>query len=87
MLILKFKEPICNIVATAFELQPLASVILAVYDPANNPVATEFVPPAGNQLNVYPGVPPIRVNVAPPVPTAEPQLVLFITTELVIGVG
>ena len=30
LLILKFKEPICNIVATAFELQPLASVILAV---------------------------------------------------------
>ena len=48
-------------------VQPLASVTVRVYVPADKPVALELVPPEGVQLYVYVGVPPVVVDEAVPV--------------------
>jgi hypothetical protein len=42
----------CVMLTVRVAVQPLASVTITVYVPAQRPVAVAAVPPAGDQLNV-----------------------------------
>jgi hypothetical protein len=57
----------CVMLKVRVVVQPLASVIVTVYVPAQRPVVDEAVPPEGAQEYVYGAVPPEGITDAAPV--------------------
>lgn len=58
--------PLFTTVTVRCNVQPFASVMVQVYDPAINPVAVAPVPPLGAHAYVYAGVPPDALTAALP---------------------
>ena len=57
------------------EGQPLASVMVMVYTPAERFLAVSLLPPDGDQVYLYAGVPPLALTIIEPVlPPLHPGL-------------